>query len=65
MPTDPSQPNGRAEPVAAAVAHLHSATRSMIAAARAFLDAAEALVETPGIFATESAPQRDRDEEDS
>lgn len=37
----------------------------MIAAARAFLDAAEALVETPGTFATESAPRPDRDEEDS
>ncbi len=37
----------------------------MIAAARAFLDAAEALVETPGIFAAKAAPPQDRDEEDA
>lgn len=37
----------------------------MIAAARAFLDAAEALVETPGIFAGKAAPSKDQDEEDA
>lgn len=65
MPADSGQSNGRVDPVAAAVTHLQAATHSMIAAARAFLDAAEALVETPGIFAGKAAPSKDQDEEDA
>lgn len=56
--------NHRAESVSAAVGHLHAATRSMIAAARAFIDAAETLVETPGIFTPPSSTASQDDKAD-
>lgn len=52
--SEDSHHNSKGDPVAQAAAHLQSASRSMIAAVRAFVDAAEALIETPGVFTSRS-----------